>query len=83
VTVRIHDNGGTANGGVDTSAPQTFTITVIENPLLDDDGDGCTNSRERGTNITLGGMRSKKIFWDFFDVPNPPLLQTRQSCLRD
>ena len=28
VTVQIRDNGGTANGGVDTSAPQTFTITV-------------------------------------------------------
>jgi hypothetical protein len=28
VTVRAQDNGGTANGGVDTSAPQTFTITV-------------------------------------------------------
>ena len=28
VTIRIHDNGGIANGGVDTSAPQTFTITV-------------------------------------------------------
>jgi hypothetical protein len=28
VTVRAHDNGGTANGGNDTSAPQTFTITV-------------------------------------------------------
>src|SRR5512132_429023 len=28
VSVLIHDNGGTANGGVDTSAAQTFTITV-------------------------------------------------------
>jgi hypothetical protein len=28
VSVRIHDNGGTLNGGVDTSAAQTFTITV-------------------------------------------------------
>jgi hypothetical protein len=28
VTVKLHDNGGTANGGVDTSAAQTFTITV-------------------------------------------------------
>lgn len=28
VTVRARDNGGTANGGVDTSAPQTFVITV-------------------------------------------------------
>ena len=33
VSVRIHDNGGTANSGVDTSAPQTFTITV--NPVND------------------------------------------------
>src|SRR5262249_14710412 len=28
VTVQLHDNGGTANGGIDTSAAQTFTITV-------------------------------------------------------
>src|SRR5207248_1089344 len=28
VTVTAHDDGGTANGGVDTSAAQTFTITV-------------------------------------------------------
>lgn len=28
VTVTLKDNGGTANGGVDTSAPQTFTITL-------------------------------------------------------
>jgi hypothetical protein len=28
VTVRAHDDGGTDNGGVDTSAAQTFTITV-------------------------------------------------------
>jgi hypothetical protein len=28
VTVVLHDDGGTANGGVDTSAPSMFTITV-------------------------------------------------------
>jgi len=28
VTVQLHDNGGTANGGQDTSAAQTFTITI-------------------------------------------------------
>lgn len=28
VTVTAHDNGGTVNGGQDTSAPQTFTITI-------------------------------------------------------
>ncbi|MCY3022432.1 MAG: HYR domain-containing protein, partial [Planctomycetota bacterium] len=34
VTVWAHDNGGTANGGVDTSAPQTFTIMVSYAPTL-------------------------------------------------
>ena len=29
VTVRAVDDGGTANGGVDTSAPQTFAITIV------------------------------------------------------
>lgn len=33
VTVQAHDNGGTANGGVDTSAAQTFNIVV--NPVND------------------------------------------------
>ena len=35
-TVTVQDNGGTANGGVDTSAPQTFTITVnaVDDPPL-------------------------------------------------
>src|SRR5262249_8548067 len=28
ITLRAHDNGGTANGGVDTSATQTFVINV-------------------------------------------------------
>lgn len=28
ITVTAHDTGGTANGGTDTSAPHTFTITV-------------------------------------------------------
>ena len=34
VTVQIHDNGGVANGGVDTSASQFFTITVTGPPTL-------------------------------------------------
>ena len=40
VTVRLHDDGGTANFGVDTSAPQTFTIDVTavnDPPDADDD----------------------------------------------
>lgn len=34
VTVVIHDSGGTTNGGIDTSAPQTFTITIVAPPVL-------------------------------------------------
>jgi VCBS repeat-containing protein len=34
VTVRLHDNGGTANGGVDTSAPVTFEIDVDKMPTI-------------------------------------------------
>ena len=33
ITVRLHDDGGTNYGGVDYSAPQSFTITV--NPVND------------------------------------------------
>ena len=42
VTVQIHDNGGTSNGGVDTSASQTFTVTV-----------GQVNDAPSGANATL------------------------------
>ena len=34
VTARLRDDGGTANGGVDTSDPQTFTITVNSPPIV-------------------------------------------------
>jgi hypothetical protein len=30
VSFRVRDTGGVANGGVDTSAPQTVTITVTK-----------------------------------------------------
>src|SRR5205085_4526965 len=47
VTIVLRDDGGTASGGVDTSEPQTFAITITKphpwhntaNPL-DVDGDG-------------------------------------------
>ncbi|HEY0510734.1 MAG TPA: IPTL-CTERM sorting domain-containing protein [Thermoanaerobaculia bacterium] len=34
ITLVAMDDGGTANGGVDTSAPQTFTITVNQPPAV-------------------------------------------------
>lgn len=45
VSVRIRDDGGIANGGVDTSAIQTFTITVTDvndTPVLTDVPAGAT-----------------------------------------
>ena len=38
ITVRAVDDGGTAGGGVDTSAPQAFTITVVnQSPVANAD----------------------------------------------
>ena len=37
MSVQIHDNGGVANGGVDTSVAQTFTITVSSPTLVIND----------------------------------------------
>ena len=69
VTVRLHDNGGTAegHGAMDTSAPQVFTITV--NPV---------NDAPSGTNKTVATTKSKTYTFkaaDFgFSDPNdtPP-----------
>jgi hypothetical protein len=38
ITVQIHDDGGTANGGVDTSAAQTFFITVSDGAYVSSSG---------------------------------------------
>ncbi len=51
VTVFLHDNGGASNGGSDTSAPQTFTITVNDaTPTLSIAGAATGNE---GTSYTL------------------------------
>ncbi|HCN79432.1 MAG TPA: hypothetical protein DIT13_19895, partial [Verrucomicrobiales bacterium] len=58
VTVTAVDDGGTANGGVNTSAPQTFVITVTpENdaPVITSDGggdDASLNVAENSTAVT-------------------------------
>lgn len=64
VTVNLQDNGGTANGGVDTSADQTFTITVNavndaptitrgDNVTVNEDA-GAQNFNNWATNISVG-----------------------------
>ncbi|HID99338.1 MAG TPA: hypothetical protein EYP59_03505 [Thiotrichaceae bacterium] len=49
VSVKIQDDGGTANGGVDESATQTFTITVDNEPYVKiTETSGSTNGAEGG-----------------------------------
>src|SRR5207253_345752 len=52
VSVQIHDDGGTANGGVDTSAVQQFTITV--NPV--DDVPSFTKGSDQTVNKNAGAQ---------------------------
>src|SRR5690606_36187595 len=56
VSVRLHDNGGTENGGVDTSTVQTFTITVTavnDAPVAINDS-YATNEDEQLTVAAMG-----------------------------
>jgi YVTN family beta-propeller protein len=64
IGVTVSDNGGTANGGIDTSAAQQFTITVacsLAVTTLTDGGPGslreavvCANATPGADTITLG-----------------------------
>jgi hypothetical protein len=36
----------------------------------DTDLDGCSNAQEAGPDASLGGGRSGKVFWDFYDTPD-------------
>ena len=57
VTVRIHDNGGTADGGVDTSAAQTFTITITAvNDAPTATGDAYSTHRDTTLNVAAPGV---------------------------
>jgi VCBS repeat-containing protein len=54
VTISLSDNGGTANGGSDTSANQTFTITVnpVNDPPVANDDTGAT-TEDTFTNVSV------------------------------
>lgn len=52
VTVLLQDSGGTANGGLDTNAAQTFTITVVP----DTDGDGVANAADNCPSVANAGQ---------------------------
>lgn len=57
IGVQLHDDGGTANSGVDTSATQTFTITV---------GTPCSGTvcAPTGVTATLNATRQVKVAWN-------------------
>src|SRR6185312_13166378 len=54
-TVKLHDNGGTANGGVDTSAIQTFRLTsnfVNDAPIFTAGSDQTVNENAPAQTVT-------------------------------
>ena len=59
VTICIHDDGGMANAGVDTSTPQTFTITV--NPHNDPPVDTYTLTYAADANGTISGTSPQTV----------------------
>jgi hypothetical protein len=65
LTLQVQDNGGRANGGVDTSTPQTFTITV--NP-------GTVPTTSRGVEHDFNGDGRADLL-----VRQPTLTSTNQS----
>ena len=71
-TVAVRDNGGTTNGGIDTSLPQTFIITVI--PVNDKPTFAAANPP-----ATLEGTGGQSIttFISFFN-PGPANESTQQ-----
>jgi len=59
ITITLSDNGGILNGGNDTSAPQTFDITITPcvNPatVINTNDSGAGSLREAITNVCTGG----------------------------
>ena len=59
ITITLSDNGGTANGGNDTSAPQNFVITITPcvNPatVINTNDSGVGSLRDAITNVCTGG----------------------------
>ncbi len=55
--MQAHDNGGVAGGGVDTSAPQSFTISIAavdDTPVASDDS--FTTTEDTALSIALPGV---------------------------
>jgi len=57
----------------------TATPTSTPTPILDSDGDGCTDGEELGSDPILGGQRDPLNHWDFYDVPVPAIYTVCRS----
>ena len=85
ITLVLHDDGGVANGGVDTSLPREFTITV--NPVNDppsftagsdhaaEDDDGPQSIASWATNVSAGppDESGQVLAFDVIGNSNPAL----------
>ncbi len=88
VTVTLSDNGGTANGGVDTSAPQTFTINITgvnDAPSFTSGGNVTVNedsgaySAAWATSISAGPNESGQTVTFFASTPQSSLFSVQPS----
>ncbi|HEX3150835.1 MAG TPA: Ig-like domain-containing protein, partial [Gemmataceae bacterium] len=91
ITLRITDTGGTANGGVDTSATQSFAIGVNpinaapsfivgSDPTVSEDA-GLVTLPNWGTNIDAGSAfeADQSLSFDIVSNSNPSLFSTPPS----
>jgi Domain of unknown function (DUF4347)/Calx-beta domain/FG-GAP-like repeat/Bacterial Ig domain len=67
--VVVQDNGGTANSGIDTSIPQTFTITINPQPTLtiadSRFSEGNSGTPQKAITVQLDRASSQTIVVDF------------------
>src|SRR5262249_46338810 len=88
VTVRLRDDGGTTNGGVDTSAPQTFAISVLSDTsvkLQNTTGPGTTKVSYFNPAPVPGAARAAAALAgvSFFNPPSgqPPVVAAPGSAV--
>ena len=72
VTVRLMDNGGTLNGGVDLSPPQTFTIDVSKPRPLHNFRDPIDVNDNQSTDLSLDALLIFNYLNNFGSQPVPP-----------